>query len=49
MGTARAPHAVRLDGFHVVAWATEAFDQARRGMVNRPTPGAGGIMLPYGS
>ena len=33
---ARAPAAVLcLDAFHVVAWATEALDQVRRGMVNR--------------
>jgi transposase len=33
---ARAPQAVLcLDAFHVVAWATEALDQVRRGMVNR--------------
>jgi len=33
---ARAPNAVLcLDAFHVVAWATEALDQVRRGMVNR--------------
>jgi transposase len=32
----RAPNAVVcLDAFHVVAWATEALDQVRRGMVNR--------------
>jgi transposase len=34
--TARAPNAVVcLDAFHVVAWATEALDQVRRGMVHR--------------
>lgn len=34
--TARAPQAVLcLDAFHVVAWATEALDQVRRGMVNQ--------------
>jgi transposase len=32
----RAPTAVVcLDAFHVVAWATEALDKVRRGMVNR--------------
>jgi transposase len=24
-----------LDAFHVVAWATAALDQVRRGMINR--------------
>ena len=34
--TVRAPAAVRcVDAFHVVAWATEALDQVRRGMVAR--------------
>ncbi|MGH3921177.1 MAG: ISL3 family transposase, partial [Pseudonocardiaceae bacterium] len=34
--TARAPKAVLcLDAFHVVAWATEALDAVRRGMVNQ--------------
>ncbi|MGH3899622.1 MAG: ISL3 family transposase [Pseudonocardiaceae bacterium] len=34
--TARAPQALLcLDAFHVVAWATEALDAVRRGMVNQ--------------